>query len=210
MKKGFTLLEMLVVIGIIAILMGAMTFGYSKIVKSARKAKTQELVSNVAAALTQLCQKNGGRWPHDILRAEAKGILDKDACGSLARSRYLDLDWNQDDIREKEDAEVVLKGADRFGIVDPETAKFLTTHLNAALDTKIPTGGTVKDHILHFAIDTKGTGFVKIQNLKGADGKEVRATAIVWSAGADGEADYSSVGHNDDVYSWRPAQVKKQ
>ena len=53
-KSGFTLVEMLVVIGIIAILAAASMVGYSKVVKSARRAKNQELVSNAATALAQI------------------------------------------------------------------------------------------------------------------------------------------------------------
>lgn len=209
MKKGFTLLEMLVVIGIIAILLGAMTFGYSKIVKSARKARTQELVSNAAAALTQLYQKNSGVWPEDIKNAATgEGLLDEKACRPLARRGYLNLDYNQDAIRNNSSAQVVLKGADRFGLVDPETAKLLSTRKDASLSMKVPTGGTVKDHILRFAVDLEGTGFVDLKNLEGASGKKVRAVAVVWAAGADGKIDFTTIGRNDDVYSWRPAQMK--
>lgn len=45
MKKGFTLVEMLVVIGIIVILLGASIGGFSKMTKSAERAKARELVS---------------------------------------------------------------------------------------------------------------------------------------------------------------------
>ena len=51
-KSGCTLVEMLVVIGIIAVLVGASIGGFSAMTKTAEKAKCQELVSNVATALT--------------------------------------------------------------------------------------------------------------------------------------------------------------
>ena len=208
-RAAFTLVEMLVVIGIIALLMGALSFGYSKMVKSARKARTQELVSNAAAALTQLFQKGGGVWPKDIEDAAKgeDGILDEKACRPLARNGYLGLSYNQDDIRNGEASQIELKGQDRCGLVDPETAKMLATHKTATAGSKVSSGGTVKDHILHFAIDHDGTGFVKAKP-EGAKGTlTIRATAVVWAAGPDGKVDYSAMGRNDDVYSWRAAQV---
>ena len=51
MKKGFTLIEMLVVIGIIAVLVGASIGGFSAMTRTAERAKCQELVSNVATVL---------------------------------------------------------------------------------------------------------------------------------------------------------------
>lgn len=209
-RNGFTLLEMLVVIGIIAILMGALSFGYAKMVKSSRKAKTQELVTNVAGALTQLFQKSGGVWPKDIAdeARDGDGLLNAEACRPLARAGYLGLSYNQDAIRKNSSAQIKLTGPDRFGIVDPDTAKMLGAHKNAQLSTRVSSGGTVKDHILHFAVDLDGAGFVKAK-VEGAGELTIRATAVVWAAGPDGKVDYKTIGRNDDVYSWRPTQVKK-
>ena len=50
-RRGFTLIEMLVVIGIIATLMGVMLASVSKFLKSAEKARCQELVANTSTAL---------------------------------------------------------------------------------------------------------------------------------------------------------------
>ena len=58
-RNAFTLVEMLVVIGIIAILTGASIGAFSKMTKTAERAKCQELVSNTATALTALYQQTG-------------------------------------------------------------------------------------------------------------------------------------------------------
>ena len=60
-RKGFTLVEMLVVMGIIAILSGALLAGFGQITKNAQRTRAQETVSNVATALNMLLQKKGGR-----------------------------------------------------------------------------------------------------------------------------------------------------
>ena len=97
MKKGFTLVEMLVVIGIIAILSAASMIGYSKVVKAAKRAKTQELVSNAAAALTQMLSKNDGVWPDDLLDRvkEGNGILDEETSRVFVRFNLMGLSYNQ-------------------------------------------------------------------------------------------------------------------
>ena len=208
-KSGFTLLEMLVVMGIIAILAGASMIGYSKVVKSAKKARTQELVANTATALTQILSKNNGVWPKELVAGMAggKGRLDKDVSRVFARRGLLGLTYNQSTAEDKAGYE--LRGKDRCGIVDAETEDFLKRAKSASESSKVPTGGTVKDHILYYAIDDDDDGFTNAQ-VDGASGTlKIRAIAVVWAAGPDGKVDYSTYGRNDDVYSWRPSQVEK-
>ena len=63
-KTGFTLIEMLVVIGIIAVLMGALLAGFGHVTRSAQNARATETVHNVAGALEKMLLEKG-RWPTD-------------------------------------------------------------------------------------------------------------------------------------------------
>ena len=209
MKKGFTLVEMLVVIGIIAILSAASMLGYSKVVRSARKAKTQELVSNAATALTQILSKNDGVWPEDLLERvnDGNGILDEETSRVFVRYDLMGLSYNQKSAAGNV-KQYRLTGKDRCGIVDGEAEAILKKNSSATTGTKVPTGYTVKEHILHFAIDIDGDGFTEAE-VEGGGKLKIRATAVVWAAGPNGKVEYDSYGRNDDVYSWRPAQVKK-
>ena len=206
-KLGFTLVEMLVVLGIIAILAGASMIGYSKVVKSAQKTKNREIVSNAAAALTQILNQNGGSWPEQLLSKASggKGRLDKDVCQMFVTFNMMGLSHNKD---KRSDGTYELIGKDRFGIVDADAEKVLKRSASAAEGTRVPSGGTVQDHILYFAIDEDGDGFTDAQ-VDGGGNLKIRATAAVWAAGPDGKVDYGTMAHNDDVYSWTPAQVKK-
>ena len=218
MKKGFTLVEMLVVIGIIAILSAATMMGYSKIVKSARKAKTQELVSNAATALSHIFSQNDGMWPEDLLERLTKddtGILDEKTSRVFVRYNLMGLSYNQENAgvvgSSSFDASAVkLTGKDRCGIVDAEAEAVLKKGKSASASSRVPSGRTVQEHILHFAIDRNGDGITVADVNRAGSKLKIRATAVVWAAGADGEVDYSTYGRNDDVYSWRPGQVKKQ
>lgn len=207
-KNGFTLLEMLVVIGIIAILGGASMLGYSKIVKSAKKAKTQELVSNAATALTHILSKNDGVWPDDLIArvSSGNGKLDADTAKVFIRFSLLGLSYNQKTAN-GDASQYRLTGKDRCGIVDADAEAVLKRSTQASTGTKVPTGGTIADHILRFAIDEDGDGITEAQ-VEGGGTLKIRATAVVWAAGPDGKVDYGSYGRNDDVYSWRPAQIK--
>jgi prepilin-type N-terminal cleavage/methylation domain-containing protein len=202
-KSGFTLVEMLVVIGIIAVLAAASMVGYSKVVKSAKKAKTQELVANAATALTYIFTKNNGMWPEDLLERvqDGSGILDEETSRVFVRYNLMGLSYNQTtadgDVRKYR-----LVGKDRCGVVDAEAEAVLKRTSSGGVSLKVPSGGTVSDHILRFAIDEDGDGVTEV----GDGGMKVRASAVVWAAGPDGKVDFTSRGRNDDVYSWRPAQ----
>ena len=192
-KRGFTLVEMLVVIGIIAILSGAMMMGYSKIVKSSRKAKTQELVSNAATALTQIFNSCDGVWPEDLLKRvkEGNGVLDEETSRVFVRFNLMGLSYNEKKAGTVGtpgfDASLVrLTGKDHLGIVDSGS------------------------HPLYFAIDEDGDGITEAKVSGGGNRMKIRATAVVWAAGPDGQVDYSTYGRNDDVYSWNPKQEKKK
>ena len=207
--SGFTLIEMLVVIGIIAALIGASLGGYSFATKRAQKARGRELVSNVATALNVLYQRQN-RWPPSLLtEAEGEGRLTARAAACLAVHNLMTLSHTPIDV----DGEKVatLSGLDRCGIVSPwalETLKRLPAG-DSGLNASVPSGGTVQDHQLHFAVDTEGKGFVEAK-LKSKLVK-IRGTVAVWSWGMNGvEDDYegsmSGRGKCDDISSWTRAQ----
>ncbi|MBO5941194.1 MAG: prepilin-type N-terminal cleavage/methylation domain-containing protein [Kiritimatiellae bacterium] len=205
-KSGFTLVEMLVVIGIIAVLGAASMVGYSKVIQSARKAKNQELVSNAATALTHILNKEGV-WPDELLRNGGTGQLDKDTAVVFVRHNLLGLAYNQASAGDNA-SQYRLIGKDRCGVVDAEAEAILKRSANASEGTKVSSGGVIKDHILYYAIDEDGDGFTDAP-VEGGGTLKIRATAVVWAAGPDGKVEYNTMGRNDDVYSWRPTQVKR-
>lgn len=203
MKKGFTLIEMLVVIGIIAALIAAAIGSYSGVTRAAEKAKCRELVAQVATALTTLYQREGN-WPKLLaLQGKTDGRLDAET--AVALKGYFGL--NVDDSGK-------LAGYDRFGIVTPwAQAVIKRGGREASLDTVVSAGKhgemTVKDHILHYALDLDGDGIID-GALVGGESVDVRATAIVWCGGKDGYVEpYSKGVKRDDVHSWTPGQTQK-
>ncbi len=196
MKRGFTLVEMLVVVGIIALLTGAMIGAYSKMTASAEKARCRELVQNTATALTAIFQERGV-WP-EILRKAATGKdaeLDEKIGYALARQGHMSLS--------KDSGKKELAGYDRFGIVTPWAMTVIKARgKGVSLTTKIPgSQGTIRDHRLHFALDLDGDGIVEAN--VGGESVKLRATAAVWCCGKDGKQEAYTVGlKKDDVYSW--------
>ena len=202
-KSGFTLVEMLVVIGIIAVLAAASMVGYTRIIKSARKTKTVELVANVATALTYILTKEG-TWPEELLQGDGSGQLDKNVAKVFIRYNLLGLSYNQ---RTGGEGNYTLTGKDRCGIVDAEAEAVLKRNRRANESTSVPSGKSVQEHILYYAIDDDGDGFTYATLKDSGKQLKIRATAVVWAAGPNGVEEYNALGRNDDVYSWRPTQV---
>ena len=201
-NKGFTLIEMLVVIGIIAVLSGALMIGFGRVTKSAQRAKATELVSQAAQALVILRQKNDNVWPAIVtsfggVDGAGRGMV-KDVAALFGNSKLLG---------------VAMKGGlpigiSRCGVVDPWAEAVLKRDSNAHVGSAVPSGGTVQDHIIYFAVDSDGDGITTA--VVGGQSVNVRAEAIAWCAGADGKlAPYAQRGRADDIYSWDKAKEKK-
>lgn len=199
--NGFTLVEMLIVIGIITILTGATIAGFSKMQATAERAKVQELVSNVATAMTAYFQREGA-WPKRLAaNGGSDGTLDAATAFPLVKAGYLSMTLNSEGT--------ALAGLDRLGVVDPWAAAVIKRNgSSASLSDKVGST-TVQDHLLHYAIDLDGDGIVQNASV-GGESVSVRASAIVWCAGKDGKMEpYSKGLKRDDVYSWTQGMTRK-
>ena len=205
MKRGFTLVEMLIVIGIIAILTGAAMTGFRGAVEKAQAAKCQELVHNVSTALVKVFQDNGS-WPSRIISAgQGSGEMTAEIGGELARRKALSLNYRLVENEETGEKVYKLVGLDQCGVVSPwaaEVVKRKAANGNVSLNEPVPGGGTIRDHVLRFSVDDDEDGLVKVSYEGGKSGT-VRASAAVWCCGRDGK-----FGTRDDIKSWAKGQEK--
>ena len=208
-KKGFTLLELMIVIGIIATLMAVLLKGFGGSNAAAERAKVQELVSNTATALGVILQ-NGGSWPKVLITKNGKQI-EEDVAAVFVRHNLLGLTYDKSKLSNND--KVVLLGSDRCGLADHWGQNALKKSKNTsgtgdkAKKVGRGAGGTVRDHLLWYAVDEDGDGITEI-NADGIGSLRVRASACVWSAGKNGVVEpWQDVGRSDDVYSWNIGQV---
>lgn len=214
-RRGLTMIELLVVVGIIMALSAVLLAGIGRVRKSAASAKAQDLVSNVATAMNQVLQAERN-WPGYLIRAsKGKHLVDEDACQPLISRNLFSLSYVK--TSENGESRYRLKGVDRCGIVDPWAAQVLKSQAptmsgESAKRLKVPGGGTVEDHILRFAIDDDYDGICNVE-IEGSKPLRVRASVAVWSCGQNGKfEDYGKAGRvegSDDVYSWTPGQVER-
>lgn len=200
-KSGFTLIEMLVVIGIIGILIGVVTGAFTKMTRNAERTRCQELVSNVATAMTAYFNERGV-WPKAILAdgGTKDGELDERAAYPLAAGGYLQLTVENEH----------LSGYDKFGVVSPWATDVIKRRgTSASLSDKVPGGtGTIRDHLLHYAVDADGDGIIDGASV-GGQSVDIRATVAVWCCGKDGKIEAYTKGlKRDDVYSWAHGQTQ--
>ena len=211
MKKraGFTLVEMLVVIGIIGLLATAMVVSLSGMRKVAMQGEAQKLVTEVYTAFNILLQ-NERNWPQVILdNANKNGGINADVCAVFQSRGLIDLStWKTGKIN----TEINWDSLDRFGLLDPygKTALKKSPSQRNMNATIVDGVGTYKDHLLQYRIDKNFDGYV--DSTEGApNGYRIRAAVIVWSRGPDGKDDDTKGGRypDDDRGSWTMAGVSK-
>lgn len=180
--RGFTLVELLVVIGLIGILSVALvgSFGYLK--TSAWQSRAQAQVSNAATALTAYLQKNRS-WPDELL-SNTKKEFDADVCAALQRYQIIDVStWKT--LPSVTDTKGVknLNSPDQCGLLDPwgraRIRKILANGGDPQNELEVET------HRLQYRLDEDFDGYVDAA--EGAPkGARVRGSVLVWSRGPDG------------------------
>ncbi|MBQ9430990.1 MAG: type II secretion system protein [Kiritimatiellae bacterium] len=205
-NKGFTLVEMLIVIGIMGILASVMVVSLSHMKKTALQAQAQSLVTEVATALNILLQQER-QWPDEILEysKETEGGCVPEVCAVFQSKKLMDIStYKQGAIG----TTINEDSLDRFGILDPYGRAALKKVPKCQdAGRQIPDGsGTYKDHRIQYRVDKNYDGFV--DSSEGAPkGMKVRASVIVWSRGPDGKDAERAGGKfpGDDRLSWSVA-----
>lgn len=199
---GFTLVEMLVVIGVIGLLAGALLGAFSHLKTAARQSQAQALVSEVATALNAYLQQYR-EWP-DALKNRTE--MDDTACWILQSAKLLDVTPKKEKTNSDGTVTVSVNenSLDRFGLLDPWGRAALRKNPTiSSAGVNIEGGKKLSDHRLQYRLDLNYDGYVDSSE-DSPKGLKIRASAIVWSRGPDGEDDFNSSGRypKDDRLSW--------
>lgn len=204
-RGGFTLVELLVVIGLIGILAVALLGSFSYLKTTAWQSRAQAQVSQIAAALTVYLQNNRS-WPEELLN---KKEFDADACAELQKNRIIDVTTWKTLPSATAAGTINDNSPDRYGLLDPWGRAMMRKNVNAA-------AADVQAHRIQFRLDQNLDGIVDAD--EGAPkGVSVRASAIVWSRGPDGYDDADGKNPKarsrypfDDRLSWNFGQASRE
>ncbi len=199
-RSGFTITELLVVIGIIGILTASLlgAFGYIKTTAWQTRALSQ--VHHVATALTIHLQ-NERSWPEELLN---RTEFDPEASWVLQKYRLVDLTtW-----KDHSTGTINKESPDRYGLLDPWGKAYMRSHPKAV-------EADVAKHRLQYRLDKNFDGIVDAS--EGApEGASVRASILVWSRGPDGLDDFEKKNPKargrypyDDRLSWSHGTAKR-
>ena len=219
-RGGFTLVEMLVVLGIIGLLAGALIGSFAHLKTTARQTQAQTLVGEVNTALSLYLQRYG-KWPDELMKGENGGSaptrmeMDTEACWVLQNKKLLDVIvkvWSDSAQEWKWVSEKDGGSLDRFGLMDPWGRAALKRNPSiSGADSKVEGGVQLSDHRIQYRLDVNYDGYVDSE--EGSPfGLKVRASALVWSRGPDGKDDFQDKNKpypRDDRLSWNYGGSRK-
>ena len=208
LRGGFTLVEMLVVIGVIGLLAGALLGAFTHLKTSARQAQAQALVGEVATALTAYLQQYR-EWPEALTK---RTEMDETACWVLQQAKLLDVTGKR--VASDGTIEENKSSLDRFGLLDPwGRAALRRTPSISSSEVTIEGGRKLSEHRLQYCLDLNYDGYVDALDKSPIKDQKIRASAIVWSRGPDGKDDYEASGKRypiDDRLSWNYGQARSK
>lgn len=201
-QRGFTLVELLVVIGIIGLLAAAMMTSVGRLKNSAKRAKAQGAVSDAYTALNLYLQKER-RWHVAMINALE---MDPVVCKVLAENHLLDVKVDFGNLNST--------SSDRFGFLDEWGRDALRRNPTISTAAQLGFDGIkIEDRRIQFRLDLDNDGYVDA-NEGSPKGLTIRASVVVWSRGADGQDDFESNNPKaqtrypyDDLISWNHSQV---
>lgn len=181
-RRGFTLIEMLVVIVVIGLL-GTLGFGgYSHFIEQARKRNAADLCAQIATAWTNY-HRDLGFWP-DSYGIASSGVkqMDTDMCLVLGKAKLLDVLYIDDNA---------ATGLKRNKENDPELKYGMLDPIGERLFKRNPKSAKIKDHLYQFVLDVNEDGIIDSSDglpAKIAQGKKIRGDAAVWCWPEDEDA----------------------
>jgi prepilin-type N-terminal cleavage/methylation domain-containing protein len=202
---GFTLVEMLMVIGIIGILAVTLVGSFSYLKTTAWQTRAQAQVSQLATALTVYLQ-NERSWPDELLNNDE---FNPEVCAVLQQSKIVDVTTWTTLPTKTASGKISENSPDKHGLLDPWGRAIMRRNLKAQ-------ESEVKDHRLQYRLDKNFDGVVDASE-GSPKGATVRAAVLVWSRGPDGFDD--ETGKNpkakrrypyDDRLSWNYGQAKAE
>ncbi len=201
-SAGFTLVEMLVVIGILGIIASGLVSGVGHLKRVAERSRAQIAVNNTKVALTVYLQSER-EW-HRTMTERLE--MDYDVSKILSRAKLLDLV-----IPDNPETSTSL---DRFGLLDEWGRKALRRNPNITSDSQRGEDGLpIRDRRIQFRLDLNYDGYVDASE-GSPNGLRIRSSVVVWSRGPDGQDDFASSNPKakekypfDDLISWEHAKV---